>query len=67
MQVAQFANCSLRCRLNSGWEPETRDHELPTLWLAKGTKMDDASQVDGLWEQERRTQEKERDLCEQRL
>lgn len=44
MQVIQF----VRYRLSSGWEPETRDHELPTSWKIEGMKMSGASEV-GEW------------------
>lgn len=37
-QVAQFANCRLRCRLSSGWESETRYCELIIFEITKGTK-----------------------------
>lgn len=38
MQVAQFASGRLRCRLSSGWEPETWGHELPTHLFTKTHK-----------------------------
>lgn len=45
-----------------GWDPGTRGHELPTLWITKGHKDGGTAEVDGETQQEQTTQGEEQDL-----
>lgn len=58
--------CRLRCRLSPGWEPKTRGHELPSLWITKCTK---SRGISLMWRDTKgeEVSGEEKDLCTSRL